>query len=155
MNEGVHLSKDEPLLLSPWLRHFMIPSFEWSSNMMLSLVMGLLNRFSALSFILSVSPVSVLQTLMSVRGSLASMLTLAKTWLVDITVPAFVDGWARTVTSVSINPENHWSSAFFHLLVDLLQHRPSLLCCLAPVPPAFESTPCWWLSAVGMLLLAK
>lgn len=34
---------------------------------------------SSLSFILSVSPVSVLQTLMSVRGSLASMLTLAKT----------------------------------------------------------------------------
>lgn len=62
--------------------------------------------------------VSILQTLMSVRRSLASMLTLAKTWLVDITVPAFVDGWARTVTSVSINPANHQSSASFHLPVD-------------------------------------
>lgn len=52
-----------------------------------------------------VSLIFTLQTLMSVWGSLASMLTLAKIRLVDITVRAFMDGWATTVTSVSMISE--------------------------------------------------
>lgn len=46
---------------------------------------------------------SLSQMQMNVWGSLVYMLTLAKTWLVDITVTAFKDGPDRTVTSVSIS----------------------------------------------------
>lgn len=101
----------------------LVPLWSLTPNMMAWLYMKLGDGGRGFSYVSLTHSLSVffcvygfliLQTWLSVRGSsLASMLTLAKISLVDITVPAFADGWARTVTSVSICLRKTWDS--FHL----------------------------------------